>query len=174
MHGSALRPILVRGRIDSGRTTMEAGESRPLAARRTLEHWVLFAGSLSSVLAIALLGLLVDPDPRGFGTHEKLGLAPCRAIQWWNIPCPGCGVTTSVTQIAHGDFLAGFVTQPFGWVVVGTAVTAAVWAIVGVVRGRDLYRDLQSRDLRLAGLFAACAMVVSWIYKIAVVRGWIA
>jgi hypothetical protein len=147
-------------------------EAAPRAAR-TLEHWVLLAGALSGVLGIALLGVLVDPDPRGFGTHEKLGLAPCRTIEWWNIPCPGCGVTTSVTQIAHGDFLGAFVTQPFGWVVVGGALVAALWALLGVARGRDLYRDLKSRDLKLAGVLAACAMVVSWIYKLAVVRGWI-
>lgn len=145
--------------------------ARPLS--RTLEHWVLLAGSLGGVLGLALLGVLVDPDPRGFGTHEKFGLAPCRTIEWWNIPCPGCGVTTSVTQIAHGDFLAALATQPFGWIVVGSSVTAAVWALVGLARGRDLYRDLQSRNLKIAGALAASAMVLSWIYKLAAVRGWI-
>ena len=150
-----------------------AGDQVEPDSRRSLEHWLLLSVAIAGVAALVVLGFLVEPDPRGFGTHEKLGLPPCRTIQWWGIPCPGCGVTTSVALVAHGRPLDAFLVQPFGLVSVAGVVVIAAWALAGVVRGRDLGEDLRARNLRAAGWTVAAAMLAAWIYKIALVRGWI-
>jgi hypothetical protein len=142
-------------------------------ARRSREHWILLALSFASVLMLVLLATWVHPDPRGFGTHEQLGLPACRMIEWTGIPCPGCGVTTSVALFAHGQWLASLHNQPLGFLLALAIPLYAAWAIAGQLMGRDLSRDAQilranAFVIVLLALVAAC-----WAYKIALVKGWI-
>ena len=145
--------------------------TRDRAARST-EHWVILAVALLGIVGLLVLGLLVDPDPRGFGTHEKLGLPPCRTIDWWGIPCPGCGVTTSVSLAAHGDLLGSLRTQPFGLVSAACVALGSAWALLATLAGRDLYADLRAANLRPPAIVLGVLMAGSWAYKLAVVRGW--
>ena len=155
---------------------MEATPTDPAdavrGARRTPEHWVLLGTALLGLAALVVLGLFVDPDPRGYGTHEKLGLRPCMPMELWNVPCPGCGVTTSVTHAASGDLLGSLRVQPFGFALVLTLLCFAGWAVIGHFRGRDLWDGLgQVRWSRWASI-GGVLMAAAWMYKIAAVRGW--
>ena len=147
-------------------------DSKEDDARRQPEHWVILGGAVLAPSGLALLGLLLEPDPRGFGTHEKLGLRPCMPMELWNVPCPGCGVTTSVTHAVRGDLLGSLAVQPFGLVVVLSVLIFLGWALTGHLRGRDLWDDLShirwSRWMTIAGAL----MGTAWIYKTAAVRGW--
>src|SRR5207247_577108 len=82
--------------------------SPPLPAERNSTEPVLLRpkslgvlGRLMFVAAAlgmtALLGVarLVEPDLRGYGTHEQLGLPPCTFRLLTGIACPSCGMTTS-------------------------------------------------------------------------------
>jgi len=141
-------------------------------ARRQPEHWVILGGAVLAPSGLFLLGLLLEPDPRGFGTHEKLGMRPCMPMELWNVPCPGCGVTTSVTHAVRGDLLGSLGVQPFGLVVVFGILAFLGWALMGHLRGRDLWDDLShirwSRWMTIAGVL----MGIAWVYKTAAVRGW--
>ena len=64
----------------------------------------------TTVIAIALA---LDADPRGHSTTQ-LGLSECGFKAYFNIPCPACGMTTSVTHWFHGEPLLALATQPFG------------------------------------------------------------
>ena len=112
--------------------------------RRSLEHWALLAPVLAAAAAVLVLGILIDPDPRGFGTHEKLGMAPCHFLAWTGFPCPGCGVTTSVSLAAHGRFAESFANQPFGALVAVLVPLTAIFALVQHARRRDLGRILHA------------------------------
>ena len=144
-----------------------------IEARRNPEHWVILGGAVLALVGLVLLGLLLEPDPRGFGTHEKLGMRPCMSMELWNVPCPGCGVTTSVTHAMRGDLLGSLRVQPFGLVVVFGVLAFLAWALTGHLRGRDLWEDLShlrwSRWMTIAGVL----MGMAWVYKIARVRGWL-
>jgi hypothetical protein len=140
-------------------------------SKRSPEHGFILAGALLGVVLLAVLAWFVAPDPRGYGTHEKLGLPPCAMMKWFHVPCPGCGVTTSVTLAAHARFLDAARTQPFGLVVAFAIPLAAVWALVGHFRGRDLYRDLVAVRLRPWLWWIGGALALSWFYKLAVVFG---
>jgi hypothetical protein len=149
---------------------LPSDSSAVAAPKRSLEHWLLLGGTLLAALAVTVLGLWIQPDPRGFGTHEQLGMAPCQFLAWTGIPCPGCGVTTSVTLAAHGHFAQSFANQPFGLIVTLLVPLAALVALVQHARGRDLGDTL--RALR-PGWWAAAVGVValaSWIWKIAAMR----
>ena len=141
--------------------------------RRSPEHTVLFLGANLSLALLSAFSLWVTPDPRGVGTHEQLGLPPCAPMQLWNIPCPGCGVTTSVALAAHGRILASFTNQPFGCALALAVPLFAFWAWRVHLGGRDLRDELSRRTTWPWAVGATALITLSWLYKLARVRGWL-
>lgn len=141
-------------------------EPRSEDKKRSSEHYLLLGLSILALIGIGLLGLWMDPDPRGFGTHEQLGLAPCRTMDWIGIPCPGCGVTTSVSLFWHGELWASFVNQPFGCLLAALVPLLAVGAIIAHFQGRDLYASALSVPIGRVILSLASLMLAAWVYKI--------
>ena len=72
----------------------DAVGAREPVATRTREHWMVVGVAVAAVVVIVVLAFFLRADPRGFGTHEQLGLQPCMPMELWGFPCPGCGVTT--------------------------------------------------------------------------------
>jgi hypothetical protein len=64
------------------------------------ERWraLTFAGFAATQVGLVFLGLPALPCPSRFVT---------------NIPCPGCGLSTSLSLMAKGKWQEGFVTHPF-------------------------------------------------------------
>jgi hypothetical protein len=137
------------------------------------EHWLVLGFGLASIAVVLVLALVVEPDARGFGTHERLGLPPCKPMEWWNVPCPGCGVTTSVALAGHGRFWASIHNQPFGFVTAVGLPVFGVWAIVMALRGRNLASEISRWRVGWWGIVLVAVMVLSWGYKLALVRHWI-
>jgi hypothetical protein len=125
-------------------------------------------------LLVVLVGfaLTLGPDERGFGTHEKLGMQPCLTMKLWTLPCPGCGVTTSLALAARGELGASFANQPFGFLLALALAAFVLWAPIAHLRGRDLWHDLLRVRFGLWGPILVLLLVLSWLYKIALVRGW--
>ena len=90
----------------SSSASLETGDVDRRSATRSKEHWIVLALAWLALGGAFLLGRFLEPDPRGFGTHEQLGFRACLPVELWNVPCPGCGVTTAVTLAVHGE-LAG-------------------------------------------------------------------
>ena len=61
---------------------------------RSKEHWIVVGGAFVTLALLLAFAFLVEPDERGFGTHEKLGLQPCAPMRYWNVPCPGSSPTS--------------------------------------------------------------------------------
>lgn len=62
---------------------------------------LLIAWSLADVAGF-VVAYRLEPDPRGFGTHQRLGLPPCTVRAVFGIPCPSCGMTTSFANLTKG------------------------------------------------------------------------
>ncbi len=78
----------------------------------------LVAASLA-VIGGFVMAYRLEPDPRGFGTHQRLGLPPCTIRAVFGIPCPSCGMTTSFANITKGRWreaaranVAGLISVP--------------------------------------------------------------
>lgn len=130
-------------------------------------HFLVLLGSLGATGTIGVLALVAEPDSRGFGTHEQLGLPPCRMMEWTGVPCPGCGVTTSVTLAAQGEPVQAFLVQPFGVLTVIALPLLSIWAVLGHLRGADLYSTIEQRK----GVWIKATLLLmglAWIYKIVV------
>ncbi len=67
-----------------------------------------------SWLMVTLFGVVLRPDGRGHGTHQQLGLPPCPSVLLFHRPCPGCGLTTSISAVLHGDVALSWSAHPFG------------------------------------------------------------
>jgi len=145
----------------------EADPSAPDRSERTLaEHYILLGFSVLALVGVGVLGFVVDPDPRGFGTHEQFGLAPCRTMEWAGIPCPGCGVTTSVSLLWHGHLWDSFVNQPFGFLLGVLVPLVALGAVVRHFRGHDLYADATGLSWGRALFGLGSLLLLAWVYKI--------
>ena len=143
-----------------------ADAARAPMGRRGSPHWILLCCSILSIIAMVALATLTEPDERGYGTHEQLGMLPCRAMDWFGVPCPGCGVTTSVALALQGRPLASLANQPFGFLAAFALPAFFLWALLAHLRRRDLYADLSSRRARPVIGAGAAALLAAWVYKI--------
>ena len=101
-----------------------------LRSRRATDAYIALGAA-----AFLLAAHLLTPDPSGFGTHRQLIPIPCIFLLVTHIPCPGCGLTTSVTWTAHGRLDLAFHSHylgPFlyfaGWIIL-------IWSILAAALG---------------------------------------
>ena len=121
--------------------------------------------------ALGLVGVLgvarqLEPDPRGFGTHTQLGLAPCAFALVTGHPCPTCGMTTSFAWFARGRFDRSWRANPAGSLLALTCVALVPWLLAGAARGRP--PGFRSLDRPLIGLVVATVALslVSWTLRL--------
>jgi hypothetical protein len=110
---------------------------------RTGGRGILGRITLSCVIAWAvLIGGLILPR-HGAG----IPICPSKAIS--GAPCPGCGMTRSVSNWMRGDVREAMRYHPFGW----AAVLVAAWFAIGpVMRPEFRLRVHRSRVVRTAGI----------------------
>ncbi len=111
-----------------------------------------------------LLGIAsqLEPDPRGMGTHEQLGLSSCTFVRLWGIGCPSCGMTTSWSHVMNGDLRAAAGANVAGLVLALLALASIPWLLASAVRGRWCYlRPRASLLLTLLVMVMAIA-VCDW------------
>jgi hypothetical protein len=144
------------------RSVIQTAESPggPLADRL-----VALAVLAAAVAAVVLLAA-VQPDARGLGTHEQLGMAPCSWPAAAGMPCPTCGVTTAACHVVHLQPLAALRVQPFGAVlaVFGLWLAArALWSLLTATSYLD--RLVRVRYVRFL-VVSVLLLLASWGYKI--------
>jgi len=121
----------------------------------------------SGVLGISALGLLLvahslEPDVRGLGTHEQLGLNPCTIKQVFGIRCPSCGMTTSWSLISHGRVVAAIQANAGGVLLAALASLAGVWLVASAVLGRWATRPPSSGAVLATMLVVLAVVLLDW------------
>jgi hypothetical protein len=117
-------------------------------------------------LAPLLVGAWLEPVPGGAGTHLQLGLSPCSSLVASDFPCISCGMTTSVTYFAHGNWLASLYVQPAGFVF-ALVLCAAFWVAAYIAAtGRPVHRLLMGISLRWSLLLMSATVLGGWGWKI--------
>jgi len=129
---------------------------------------LLSAGIAAAALTLLIVARGLVPDPSGIGTHTQLGLPACAWYSETGRPCITCGVTTAFVLVAHGQFVAGLTTQPFGAALAlaaGTMVPLAGYAAWYGVSLAEWLAPLR-RPVVLVAIVAL--VLLSWGYKMAV------
>jgi hypothetical protein len=127
-------------------------EKLPWSQRSIL---IALGGGLLSLLIVAAL---LDPDPRGLGTHQRLGLPPCTFQQWTGYRCPSCGMTTAWSNLARGRVGAALRANVGGVVLALASLVLAPWTLVAGCYGRWWWRPL---DDRLALGFVVALLLIT-------------
>ena len=148
-------------------------------SRHPTHHSVFAIGSpveargrclLLAIAALLVVGLvvamLVTPDERGFGTHERLGLSPCGFLANFGICCPTCGMTTSVAHFVRGQMMSSVLANPAGFVVAALSCIALPWSLISLFAGRTwLINDAGRVTLWVITALTASA-VSQWLIRV--------
>ncbi len=115
------------------------------------------------------LALWLEPDPRGFGTHQRLGLPPCTFQTLFATPCPSCGMTTSFSNFARGRIVASIRANIAGFLLALACVVQIPWCWTSIYRGRLLW--IERPDWALICLLATiCAVcLIQWVARLSFV-----
>lgn len=126
------------------------------------------------VRAVALLlavgpasGLIVasclQPDSRGLGTHQQLGLPPCSMRMMFGIRCPGCGMTTSWAYFTRGKWHASAQANVAGFLLAWFSLAVTVIAVRSVVTGCPPSIRNQQR-VTLGGVAIMVVAFLNWAW----------
>jgi hypothetical protein len=128
-----------------------------------LDRAVALGVVLSAVAVIALL-VMIQPDARGHGTHEQLGMPACGWVLQYGRPCPTCGVTTAASHLVHLRPFDALRVQPFG---TGFAL-AGLWiagvAALCLLRGRSFADYMLRLPVARILVIGLLLLLVSWAY----------
>lgn len=122
------------------------------------------------------LAAWLQPSAEGHGTHTQLGLDGCTVLSLTGWPCPMCGMTTTFSLMAHLRPLEALWNQPFGVVLFMLIALVFGVALVELIAPRDRWRRIWRRLLAIEGWIALAFVVglgASWIWKVALMRGWL-
>jgi hypothetical protein len=123
--------------MDAPELLAPAPSARPWVSR------LLWLAAAAASWPVVALSFWLRPDARGFGTHQQLGLPPCNFQESTGVPCPGCGLTTSFANMAHGHVLDAFAAHLMGPLLFAITVAVAVAAPWAARRALPMDRVLQ-------------------------------
>ncbi len=126
---------------------------------------LLVAASLALVAGF-VVAYRLEPDPRGFGTHQRLGLPPCTIRAVFGIPCPSCGMTTSFANVTKGRWREAARANVAGLLLAIVCVTLVPWCWLSAFYGR-LCWVRRPAHLGLLILLVVCGVAtVEWIIRL--------
>jgi hypothetical protein len=135
---------------------------------------LLSAGLSVFGIGVLLVAAMLQPygdngGPLRYGTHRQLGLPPCHVQAVFGIPCPSCGMTTSISLCMHGDVAGAWDVNGAGVIVTAFSIASILWlagiALVGWAP-RSLTPDCTVQWLAISGAMCVgvryAAVAVSW------------
>ena len=121
---------------------------------------------LGLIIGLNIAAFFIVPSDRGFGTHKKLGMISCGYLARTGYPCPGCGVTTSLTASFRFDFLKAVKSHIFGMVIYLILVIIGIVGALELWTGKSYFSRFKPNHwwlFTLVGLFLG-----GWLIKTAV------
>ena len=96
----------------------------------------ILLGTAMFFTGVFLVASQVSPDPRGYGTHQQLGLPPCTFRLMFGYHCPGCGMTTSFAHFVRGDLASAARANLAGTVLAAISAMMIPWCVLSFFAGR--------------------------------------
>ena len=155
----------------------------PIIYTPSVEPQTLTAAGRVFALAVALgalsvlvIAMRLSPSHNGTGTHLQMGFERCQFLRTTNLPCPSCGMTTSFSHFAHGNWLASLYVQPGGFVL-ALACGAVFWAgLYAAITASPLQRLLRQVPAIYSVTTLLGFFIAAWGWKIFIhlkgVDGW--
>jgi len=90
----------------------------------------------------------------------------CLFQRFLGIPCPGCGICSSVRALLHGHWLKALTLNPAGPVVLAVCVAMAVYFTYVVFAKPKANFAKEIHVFRLINGFTCCLLFLQWGYKL--------
>jgi len=169
--GSSMAPIreFAKSNLDTRQTPPPLPRLVPSRKERAAAGGFALLGCLVFVIAAILSPYDAAGRPLSHGTHRQLGLPPCTMKALTGVPCPSCGMTTSISLVMHGDLVAASEANWVGLLVTGLGLIAIVWlfALAAGIPAGSLTVDETIKWLTVTGSTAALlrwlALVFMWL-----------
>lgn len=129
-------------------------------------HWVMLA--LASAVLLASFTLNFQAGETVYFPWTDIQVPPsCGMKIFWNVDCPGCGLTRSFILLAHGDVAASLAYNPSGILLFGVILFQVPYRIGQLWRIRQGYPSWDM-GLATAAIFSAifAVMLIQWIVKL--------
>jgi hypothetical protein len=126
---------------------------------------MLVGMGLASLLVLAWR---LDPDPRGLGTHQQLGLPACTIRVLFGMRCPSCGMTTSWSHAVRGEWPSALACNVAGAILAAAAMVGVVWTLAAAVRGRWWLWRPSDGVLLFGAITVVVLALVDWGVRLAV------
>lgn len=84
------------------------------------------------------VAVMLEPDPRGYGTHQRFGLPPCTFRTVLGLPCPSCGMTTSFSHFVRGRMIEAAQANAAGLLLAVVCAVQIPWTWASAYQGRLL------------------------------------
>jgi hypothetical protein len=107
----------------------------------------------------------LEPDRRGYGTHEQLGLTPCFFQEWTGHVCPACGTTTAWAHALRGELGQAASANLGGTLLCGLTLVAAPWLLAVASVGRWLVVQPKWSVVLLVGTAWLVVTLLDWIRR---------
>ncbi|MBN72454.1 MAG: hypothetical protein CME32_24625 [Gimesia sp.] len=128
----------------NSKPTARTSDNRLLSALRELHPGMPIGWKLRLLLicwSLFLIGgfcvaIRIQPDPRGFGSHQQLGFAPCVIKNQFSIPCPSCGMTTSFSHFVRGQLSQSAQANTSGLILALVCLAMIPWSWISVYHRR--------------------------------------
>lgn len=133
------------------------------------------AGLIAVLLGVGpliLLGvaLTLNPSKSGLGTHQQLGLPPCSMRVLFGVRCPACGMTTSWSHFARGQWIDSVMANPGGFLLALYSFPFAVCCFWFAAKGR--LPNLRVQNAMIWTLLAiAIVSAANWFVRLATESG---
>jgi hypothetical protein len=119
------------------------------------------------LIAGFVLAASLEPDPRGYGTHQRLGLPPCSFQILFGLKCPSCGGTTSFAHFIRGEWFASIQSNPGAFILALLSASMVPWGAYSVWIGRTWRLDDPATVFVWLLSVVVTISVVQWICRIA-------
>ena len=128
---------------------------------------------VGAAVAVVTLGTIVllhglTPAQGGMGTHRQMGISPCGMVMRTGYPCPGCGVTTSMTAMAHGQIVYAAQSQIFGVVAMVLLLALGLVGAAQAAGGRNFLKIVRIGLWKWYSLAGVVVLLVGWGLKVAI------
>lgn len=124
----------------------------------------LFAVAILS-LSVLAVARVIEPDPRGWGTHQQLGLHPCTVRQLSGLRCPACGMTTAWSHFVRGQWWEAWRCNAGGTLLAAVCATAVPWTLGVSLRGEWLGFRPTQRRFRMVCLAIIVVTLGDWLLR---------
>ncbi len=125
--------------------------------------------------ALAALGIVsvfgtalwLVPDPRGFGTHQQLGLPECVFRSVTGFHCPHCGMTTSFCWFVRGNLAESFRASPSGLLLAVLSSLMLPWLVAVSLKGVWFGLHDPGRGIMTGFGIWLLLSIVLWLFRFA-------